>query len=338
MRRSAVVAFSFAALGALQVHAGEAPADTAQVIPTVYEAGHFFAVPETRDGQRLKLLVDTGGGGSSGMYWFAKATAERLHLPTNDCALGDTHVQVARLPDYQPRRALPPPIDGPCGAALLVVSLPANQHLEGQLGGAYLSGRIWTFDYPARRMALESPSWRPASAAHGTKLGFQYNDAGKQTTGFARLSIVVDGETLDMLLDTGATAAPTPSAAKISGTPTVQGQGVTSYITTGKLDQWHKKHPDWRVLEQADTLVPHPSVQRIIEVPKVQIAGWSIGPVWFTERPDKAFHEYMAQMMDKPTEGAVGGNVFQHFAMTIDYPREMAYFRCVKGCAPTPVE
>jgi hypothetical protein len=42
----------------------------------------------------------------------------------------------------------------------------------------------------------------------------------------------------------------------------------------------------------------------------------------------------MAQMMDKSTEGAVGGNVFRHFVMTIDYPGEAAYFRCVSGCKP----
>lgn len=333
MRHSAVVAFSFAALGALHAHAGEASPDKAQVIPTVYEAGHFFAVPETRDGQRLKLLVDTGGGGRAGMYWLTKATAEKLHLAAADCQFGETHLPTAHLPDYKPQRGLPSPNSSPCGTSLLVFPLD-DKRLEGQLGGAYLSGRTWTFDYPAQRMTLEGAAWRPDAAARETRLGFQHDESGKQTTGFPRIAIVVDGEPLDMLLDTGATSFQTPAAAKISGTPMVQGQGVASYITTGKLDAWHKKHPDWRVLEHADTAPVGQSLQRIIEVPKVQIAGWTVGPVWFTERPDKNFHEFMAQMMDKPPEGAVGGNVFQHFAMTIDYPRETAYFRCIDACAP----
>lgn len=333
MKHLRVAALSIAAMGALPVHADQASPATAQVVPTVYEAGHFFAVPETRDGQRLKLLVDTGGGGNGGMYWVTKTVADRLHLAPVDCRIGDHHVQAAPLPDYRPQRGLPPPLDGPCGAALLV--LPLNdKSMEGLLGGTYLTGRIWTFDYPAQRLALEPSSWRPAPGARATKLGFQHDEAGKHTTGFARITIVVDGEPLDMLLDTGATAFPTPAAAKLSGTPTVGGQGVASYITTGKLDAWHRQHPDWRVLEHADTLVTKKAAQRIIEVPQVEIAGWSIGPVWFTERPDKNFHEYMAQMMDKPTEGAVGGNVFKHFAMTIDYPRETAYFRCIEACAP----
>ena len=335
MKRLAVSVLALAAACSAQLHAADAPSDKAQVIPTVYEAGHFFAVPETRDGQRLKLLVDTGGGGRAGMYWLTKATAEKLHLAAVDCQLGGKPLPTARLPDYKPQRGLPSPSDGPCGAALLVFPMD-DKRLEGQLGGTYLSGRIWTFDYPAQRLTLESSTWRPDAAARETKLGFQHDEAGKQTDGFPRIAIVVDGEPLDMLLDTGATSFQTPAAAKLSGTPMVQGQGVTSYITTAKLDEWHRKHPDWRVLEHADTAPVGPSLQRIIEVPKVQIAGWSVGPVWFTERPDKNFHEFMAQMMDKPPEGAVGGNVFQHFAMTIDYPRETAYFRCVKGCTPAP--
>jgi len=36
--------------------------------------------------------------------------------------------------------------------------------------------------------------------------------------------------------------------------------------------------------------------------------------------------------MDKQIEGSVGANVFEHFVMTLDYPRETAWFRCVTGC------
>ncbi|WP_147293195.1 hypothetical protein [Dyella monticola] len=74
-----------------------------------------------------------------------------------------------------------------------------------------------------------------------------------------RITIRVDGQPLDMLLDTGASSFPTPAAARISGTPTVEGEGVTSYITTGTLERWHKAHRDWRVVEDADVevAVPH---------------------------------------------------------------------------------
>lgn len=318
---------------ALWLMAGSMPAATAQVVPTVYEAGHFFATPETRDGHRLRLLVDTGGGGGRGMYWIDQAAAQRLHLKTAACTVDGEQLPVADLPDYQAGRGLPPPGKGPCGAALLV-SPQADNNYDGQLGAGYLPGRIWTFDYPAHRLTLEDDAWRPNLAAHKTPLGFPHDTEGKLSSGFARITIRVDGQPLDMLLDTGASSYPTPTAARISGTPTVQGEGVTSYITAGTLARWRKAHPDWRVVENADGNVAAHSLKRIIEVPEVEIAGWSVGPMWFTERPDKAFHEYMAEMMDKPTEGAVGGNVFRHFVMTIDYPHEAAYFRCVSGCKP----
>ncbi|MFK2930759.1 hypothetical protein [Dyella agri] len=304
----------------------------AQVLPTVYEAGHFYAVPETRNGQQLKLLVDTGGGGSNGMYWISKAAAQRLQLKSATCTLGDQSMPVVQLPDYKAGRGLPSPGKGQCGAALLV--FPRGDASDGQLGAGYLPGRVWTFDYPAHRLTFEGDTWQPGPAARRTPLGFQRDAEGRLGSGFARITIRVDGQPLDMLLDTGASSYPTPAAARISGTPTVQGEGVTSYITTSVLERWHKAHPDWRVVEHADDKVAARPLKRIIEVPKVEIAGWSVGPVWFTEQPDRAYHQFMAQWMDKPTEGAVGGNVFQHFVMTLDYPHETAWFRRVNGCKP----
>jgi hypothetical protein len=205
---------------------------------------------------------------------------------------------------------------------------------DGQLGAGYLPGRVWTFDYPAQQLTLDGDNWQPGPTTHRASLGFPHDAKGTQASGFARITIRVDGQPLDMLLDTGATSYPTPAAIRISGTPTVHGEGVTSYITTSTLERWHKAHPDWRVVQDADDKVAAKPLKRIIEVPEVEIAGWTVGPVWFTEQPDHAYHVWMASMMDKSIEGAVGGNVFRHFVMTIDYPRATAYFRCVRGCKP----
>jgi hypothetical protein len=319
---------AMAALGAGQ--ATTAP-DTAQVLPTVYEAGHFYAVPEAADGQRLRLLVDTGGGGNAGMYWISTAAAKRLGLKTTTCQLDGQATPVASLPAYRPGHGLPPPASSPCGNALLLAPRAPGDS-DGQLGGSYLSGgRAWTFDYPAQRLVAEGAAWHPDARAHATPLGFQ-RDGGQLTDGFARITLRVDGQPLDMLLDTGATAHPSAAGEKASGTPTVKGFGAASYITTSVMNRWHKAHPDWRVVEKGDDLAGPKYAARLIEVPRVEIAGWSVGPVWFTERPDTAFHDFMSSMMDKRVEGAVGGNVFRHFAMTIDYPHATAWFRCADGC------
>ena len=58
----------------------------------------------------------------------------------------------------------------------------------------------------------------------------------------------------------------------------------------------------------------------MIEVPSLTLGGVTLGPVWFTRRPDDAFHTFMSGMMDQPVEGALGGNAFAGRTFTLDYP------------------
>lgn len=305
-----------------------AAAATARIVPTRYEAGHFYATPRTQGGQSLRLLVDTGGGGSAGMYWLTAKAAARLHLAVAPCA-ADASIKVAAAPLFVPGEALLPP-HGACGSSVVVNDLPYGD--DGQVGAAYLGTRVWTFDYPGRRLVTEGARWKPVDTAHRTALGFQRNAAGKPIQYFPRIVVQIDGQSLDFLLDTGATAHPTAEGKQASGSGTVQGVGVTSYITTAMFDRWHAMHPHWRVVARGDDLLGPSHVMRLIEVPKLVIAGWTVGPVWFTERPDAAFHGMMAAIMDKPPEGAIGGNVFDHFRMTLDYPGATAWFDCERGC------
>ena len=311
-----------------------AAATATQVVPTDYQAGHFYAAPRTTGGQSLHLLVDTGGGGREGMYWITSKAAARLHLTPSPCK-ADASIQVVTAPTFAPGLGLPAP-DGPCGRSVLVIDKPFGD--DGMLGSHYLGTRVWTFDYPGRRLVIEGEGWKPAAGAHATPLGFRRDSASRVDLHFPRIVVRIDGQPIDFLLDTGATAHPTAAGKQASGTETVHGEGVTSYITTGQFDRWHAAHPDWRVVEKGDDLFGPANASRLIEVPSLVIAGWTVGPVWFTERPDSAFHDYMAQMMDKPPEGAIGGNVFRHFRMTLDYPHATAWFDCARGCtsATTP--
>ena len=303
----------------------------ARLIPTVYEAGHFYAVPSVYAGGALRLIVDTGGGGKAGMYWLSRSTAHRLQLKPSHCAYDGHDLPVVALPHFRKGLGLPPPL-GPC-ATVLVVDDAEAQGVEGQLGAPYLAGRIWTFDYPGQRLLLEDADWHAdGGTSHVATLGFQRNEQSGQWNAYPRIVVRVDGQPLDMLLDTGATAHPTAAGERASGTPTVDGTGVTSYITTSQLERWHQAHPRWQVVVQGDDLAAPLFMARLIEVPHMEIAGWSVGPVWFTERPDTAFHGMMASMMDKTPEGAIGGNVLSDFVMTIDYPARTAYFHCARGC------
>ncbi|RDI99157.1 hypothetical protein DVT68_11830 [Dyella solisilvae] len=303
-------------------------------VPTVFEAGHFFATPETESGEHLKLLVDTGGGGVDGLYLLRQAVAARLKLKAGHCVFDGGDVPTATLPTYKQARGIPGPTSR-CSGAMTYDDAHPISSADGLLGSSYLDGRIWTFDYPSKKLILQSEDWTPTQDLHAFTLGFQKDANGGKLRAFPRVEIRVDGQLLDMLLDTGATAAPSESGQRVTGTPTVNGFGVTSYITRSQLERWHSAHPEWRWVENGDKLFPR-SGSRMIEVPLVEIAGWSVGPVWFTERPDTNFHEMMASIMDKPPEGAVGGNVLHQFVMTIDYPGGMAYFGCSLDCRVIP--
>lgn len=322
-----------AAAAALGANAPTTSGQSAITLPTVYEAGHFYAVPRTADGKTLRLLIDTGGGGGIGMYWITRPAADRLGLKVRICKAEGEEITVAPVPTFVADRQVPGPVPSrsPCGQ-VLTVNGDSYQDGDGQLGAGYLPGRVWTFDYPGRRVVAEGSTWQPHAEAHRTPLGF-LREKGVPVSGFPRITVQVEGEAIDLLFDTGATSHPTALGKAATGDSTVRGQGVTSYITHSQFERWRTAHPGWRVVDKGDDLLGPEHPIRIIEVPKLTVAGWTVGPVWFTERPDGSFHNFMAQWMDKRPEGALGANVFRHFVVTVDYPRSTAWFRCVQGCA-----
>lgn len=49
----------------------------------------------------------------------------------------------------------------------------------------------------------------------------------------------------------------------------------------------------------------------MMQVPSVEVGGVQTGAVWFTERPDNNFVNYMSAMTGAPVEGSAGGNMFR---------------------------
>lgn len=310
--------------------ASAAPRDTGSknvVIPTVYESGHFYAVPQLANGQRMRFLLDTGGGTTPAPF-ISETQASRLDLkPDHTCQLGSREVP-AVSPVFAAGQALPD-LSATCKGVMILPDMKDYKEPFGQFVPMYFIGGRWTFDYPGRKVIVRGAAWQPSPRAHEVALGFKPVDE-SPLTGWPRVQIRVDGDVMDMLLDTGATAQPTAASLAANPTDVTDGQTVGSYITHSVFERWREKHPDWKVLENGDALFS--TFPRTIRVPHVEIAGWNIGPVWFIERPDKAFHGMMAELMDKPPEGAVGANMLAHFRMTIDYPKRTASFECVDGC------
>ena len=151
-------------------------------------------------------------------------------------------------------------------------------------------------------------------------LSFVHNQNGERGSDFPAVTLMIDGEPVPLLFDTGATAFPTPAGLTAQHIPTVKGEGVTSYIIKSVFEKWHAHHPEWRMIEKGDSLIQG---TRLIEVPEITLGTQRVGPVWFTERPDRNFGpERMSLWMGQTVVGAAGANIYGRFRITIDYPHE----------------
>jgi hypothetical protein len=299
---------SGALAGAMGCAAPSPAATDAVVLPARFEADRIFVDLPVTGGDTLHLYTDTGGG----LFLFATA-AERIRWTDT------TGVALSRLAADS---TFPEPLGNPDRRLPIFRSdQAAAAGFDGMLGQAWFADRVWTVDYPARRFLLHRSAAPVSPDARSAPLGFKADSSGARALSFPRITAVVDGDTLEWLFDTGAMAHLPPAAlAEVadSGPPL----RATSFVTSSVLARWRERHPDWRVIANADVNVPGMSM---ILVPEVTVAGVTAGPVWFTERPDKNFHEYMSQWMDRRVDGALGGSLWRYFRVTLDYPGARAH-------------
>ncbi len=283
----------------------------AQAIPARFIANRIYAAPVTARGDTLLLYLDTGGGANM-VY---PRTLVRLGIRADWVHQGKDSVQLVALPPLRAEASIPMP--GP----ILVVAPEGAIDGDGFLGRTWFADRIWRLDYLGHTLALLGAGTTEASP-HRVPLGFQVDSAGRRTTHFARIRVAIDGDSLDLLFDTGATISLTDAgwaALRGDGEPRERG---TSFIAQTVFERWRQRHPDWRVVEHADQVLDMP----MILVPQVRVGGYAAGPAWFTMRPDKNFHQFMSQWMDRRVEGALGGSVLRSFRVTLDYPGATATF------------
>ena len=281
-------------------------------LPTALESDRWFLVTATRDGAPLRLYLDSAGG-----MFLTRAAADRLKLAVSRETLDGEATDVAPFPALADPRIPRPELP-----AMPVTAAGSIDDGDGMLGAPWFAGHTFAFDYPRRRLELRAPGDLPrVGPEHRVAVGFPRGADGAVISPYGRIQMTVDGETIDMLLDTGATVDLTDTAiAALGGTARLR---ATSFITRTVFDRWHAAHPDWRVLDHADRTAKDAPM---IEVPRVSVGGYEVGPVWFTWRPDDAFHQFMAQYMDKPSEGALGGDAFRTLRVTVDWTAGAATF------------
>lgn len=290
------------------------------ILPTEFIENRFIARPKTDDGTTLLLFTDTGGG-----TFLTSEACKKANLLRSEGMVDGSLRELAELPTFHDSDWIPPLMINGEHAKYPVMDIDPffwQQALDGMLGQAWFANRIWTFDYLSKKMIYHA-QWESEEGhtAHSVQLGFQEDGNNKRIYHFPRIQAIVDGETIDFLFDTGATLHLSDHGMKelkVEGSRFIG----TSFITETIFRKWLTKHPEWRVIEKTE----HKTGLPIIEVPEVFIAGYKVGPVWFTMRPDHNFHEYMSQLMDKKIEGALGGSAFHFFKITVDYPNSRAFF------------
>jgi hypothetical protein len=292
-----------------------------QVVPVRYDEHRYIVAPVTEAGDTLYLYTDTGAD----LNALFPGAVERLGLVRDSLIRGEDTLRFTTLPPFRPDASIPFRSSHPeMERAILVVdSISFASGTDGLLGRAWFAGRVWTFDYPRHQLLLRpAGDLPPHSTKHRVALGFQTDSAGRPTVNFPRLRVRIDGDSLDLLFDTGAMTALTDSAhaALADGRPA---RRASSFVVQSIFDRWRQRHPQWQVIEGAnqlgDTTFP------MIKVPAVEVGGFRVGPVWFTARPDQNFVRF-SQWMDRPIVGALGGSALQYLQVTIDYPGSVAVF------------
>src|SRR6266481_823375 len=288
------------------------------IIPTQVVENRFYAHPVTKDGIELIFYTDSAGG----VFMF-RSVVDRLHLPTAKRKIEGEELEEVGFPDFQPGKGLPPPLGQDNKLFVRLENKDLIDHfgqgVSGMLGQNWFADRVWTWDYPGRKLLWRAEGDLPnVSPEHRIQLGFPAYQ-GKRGANFPRIQATIDDEVIDFIFDTGATTVLTDSAMKIIYDGHAAHRAA-SFINQSILDRWHTKHPDWKMVENADGVFG----STMIEVPIVTVAGYRVGPVWFTARPDRQFDEWMSQWMDKKIHGALGGSAFQYFRITVDYPNAMA--------------
>lgn len=314
-------------------------------MPVKLVGDRFYVEPMTEDGQSVVLFTATGGG-----TVLSRSAAARLGISVSPIELEHQEqdadgegaprtIEVALLPSFVWDAWIPKPteLDGRIPIVEDAAVGSFDPPCDGLLGQNWFKDRVWTFDYADKQLLFRADGDLPKhEAVHRAFLGFPKSPDGRRATNFPRVEVQVEGEKIDLVLDTGATVKLSSAALATVDEGTQKGPASrgASFITTTTFEKWRQAHPDWRVVENADSSADN---EAMIEIPWVEIAGHRVGPVWFARRADKIFHTEMSQWTDKRVDGALGGSALKYFRLTIDYPRAMAVFDRIDTPTPGPI-
>ena len=294
----------------------------AHLLPAHFENDRLYGTPVLPRGDTAVIFLDTGGGT---LVWEPYVKWMGLTIDSIVGARG-AKIPVTEFPAFRNDRTLPSiAAKSVYGNHLVVRSADPTgfvawiaRSTQAQFGATWFGDRIWTFDYPGNRLLLHDAS-PPSSVPpeHQVPVRFRTDSGGARIDHSPQIDVMVDGDTLAMIFDTGATIWLTAAARSQlhDGRPS---ERATSHVQSWWFARWKQRHPDWPVIEAADQLTR----ATLIRVPSVRIAGYDVGPVWFSVLGGPAEAPPGAGRFG----GTIGGNVLREFSVMLDYRRGIAEF------------
>jgi hypothetical protein len=304
--------------------------DNGTYLPAALIDGRFFLKIPTINADTILGFCDTGGGYTA-IY---KSTLSRLqtgsavksavidgetttYIPANELYKNEA-IPYPQIPGYFSKYIDTPFFEVPDDTedSRFFTSLVKHDAFLGQF---FFINHAWTFDYLTGRMSIHTPVSKNPMDKNVQVIGFKKDKSGKKRFGHPSLKLTIEGDEIPFLFDTGATFFLNDNARATLGVNTKATAG--SFISKSLFDVWHRRHPEWRIIEKGEL-----TGADLIEVPQVRVGTLVAGPVWFAKRPDEAWTKGMIGSMDKVVKGAIGGSFLKYFKVTIDYNSELIRF------------
>jgi hypothetical protein len=278
-------------------------------VPMAVEGGRPYIDVQFKaaDGHLVKAHVwlDTGGGN----IILSEKLAQALGLkPTGD-SFHEEGEDLAPLP-------LPGLELG--GQAVKLADVQAFE-IMGQAGGVQhtdadaalpvraLRGYDVVFDYPNHRFALNASGGKHS----GTEVPVKIGESGMPT-----VTAQVAGKPYGFLLDTGGTSVMLSQAAIQPDFQHVQGAYGRGNMLLGKFE----------------------GKLMTVDIPSLSWGPFQLTHVIAVSRPAGIYEKNMSSIAGADIVGSLGGNVFQHFRIDIDYPKAQLYLTEDKAVKPAALD
>ncbi len=251
----------------------------------------------------LQTQIDTGGGA----LVLARRFAEDLGLLLHAKADKDGFVQIAPPGLYIGSDPVPVPLAASTAAPSSVVGPGGTS--PAFLPGAYFRGYAVTFDYTGGALGLNAQPLR------STQIPVRI--AAK--SGFPRIELTIDGETMGFLFDTGASF---------------------SMLSQRVVDRLRANNASWRTARGAygPANMTGGFGERdatMLRIPQARLGPMLLEDIDVVSRPEGTFEQYMSSMMSAPVAGALGGNVLRNFSFRLDYPQQRLEMRFTRRPWPS---